>query len=330
MSDALRYVATPDEWKAFCAYGEVTSTDIWVHSVAVGMGAQSGALDGYEPLWNKLVAAMKVELLAGRWVAEGFVPGQDPRPVAIDAALWRKLEFDIFEQGAAGGGFKFVNLLLTNRARSDDVASESNGNSPLSQSLELIATPDEASELSRLKKVAPRPSASVSGASDPVYTSACLQLDQLEDRLWSRLRSHLLDRTYVARGLMKGGHEIATIQAELWSVLRCRFSCDEASTPNGDLVFSHVTIKVSNLARAATERAPGTIRRAIFTFLREQFASQSARKTKEDLLEKARAMVSPSISDTMFNEVWKEIKKAGEIPEDAVYRGRPPKKAVDN
>lgn len=329
LTESFRYVATPEDWVAFCAYGEVTSTDLWISSMAAGSGTTTDALHGYEILWRKLAAAVKVELLAGHWVAEGFVPGKDPHPVAIDPALWRKLEFDIFEHGAAGAGFEFVNVLLSKNASSQEFSLKANATYPLSQVLDHVATPEEVAELSRLRRIAPRPRLYILGVADPAYELACRQVDELEDRLWSVVRSHLLARTYVAKGLMKGGHEIGTIQAELWNVLRCRFWCDEASTLDGDLVFSHLTIHIGNLPSANPDKVPGTLRRDILAFLREHFASGVTKMRKKELLKKARASISPSISDTMFHDVWKSMNDADEIPELAVYRGRPPRKATD-
>lgn len=268
LTESFRHVATPEDWEAFCAYGEVNSTDLWIRGIVAGLETKPDAVDGYELLWRKLATNVKAKLLEGHWVAEGFVPGKDPQPVTIDPALWRKLEFDIFEHGASGGGFEFISLLLSEQAEQKHVASVGNATCLLSQALDLVATPEEAAELSRLRTIAPRPRVYILGSSDPAYELACRQVDELEDRLWSMVRAHLLARTYVARGLVKGSHEIATIQAELGNVLRCRFWCDEVSTLNGNLVISHVTIQVGKLSIASSEKAPGSLKRGTRAFLR--------------------------------------------------------------
>ncbi|UZK64643.1 hypothetical protein [Sphingomonas sp. M1-B02] len=326
LTESFRFVASTKQWTDFCRYGEVTGTDLWVSSMAAGSGPGAPhRLDGFEELWSGLASAVKHKLLAGEWAAEGFAPESGAHPISIDSNLWRSLEFDIFEQAAVGSGFKFSNLLLS--AKSALIPSlASQDPVPLSQVLDLVATSEERIELASLRPLTPRPRLLILGAPDP-HAHHYDRLGELEEQLWLRARQILISGQWRARGLPKGTHEITDIQPELWRVLECRFWRDEVFVAGGTVEIAHVTVRPRKASTDASEETPGTLRRAVGVFLREQFETRVGPVKKDDLFLELRSAVSNHISRNLFEEVWDTLRKAGQIPDGFTYGGRPPEKA---
>lgn len=335
LHESFRFVANDEQWQAFTAYGQVSATDLWLNALAEGPGARAPErLDGYDRLWSSLSAAVKVELAAGRWRAEGFDPAQGARPISIPAALWPLLEFDLMEEGVVGDGFKFVGLLISGEVidfrEGSEAVSLSIGAKPVSlvQLLELVATPDERSTLEFLRIAAPRPRLMFSESAETEQDRLYSRLSNLENELWARARSRLSSGEWAARGLPRGAHALVEIIPELWTHLVCNFWRNEVHDPISGVEFHHVTIRqLVSPAREDLDTTPGSLRRSVKTFLRRKAQRARSPIRKDDLLLEAKAYVAPHVSRTMLDEVLVELQRAGEIPEGLLFKGRPPLKA---
>jgi hypothetical protein len=136
LNESFQYVASPDDWQRFQAYGPVTPTDLWV----AGLGSSYGPLSGYDALSSKLATAAREKLFAGEWLAEGFDPERGPRLHQIDRYLWALLDLNVMENAAVGGGFKFVGLLISDQTPATvDQASKASARSTLLRWLETLA-----------------------------------------------------------------------------------------------------------------------------------------------------------------------------------------------
>jgi hypothetical protein len=325
----LEHVANPDEWARFQSCGDVTSTDLWINSLAAGGPSSPGRLDDYEPLARKLVGEVHRKLASGEWLGEGFDPSRGAELQRIDQHLWRVLEIDLHEEAASGAGFEFVSLLISSDQRPTEELNNAavsavklTGRVPLQDLLPLIATTEERDEYIRLNCGDPSPRMWILGGPESDWERSYRFCDELQGRLWGRVLPRLIAGEWLGRGLRAGTIDISPIPSILWSTLRCDFPKGEVWEVRGsNLRFYHTTIEeTGSVPGERPWSTPGSLRRRLTAWIQEQANAGRAPVRKEDLLKEARAFFAPEgISRNMFMETY----KAAQVPASFRIVGRP-------
>jgi hypothetical protein len=106
-------VATEEEWTEFTSLPKPDETTLWLVSMAETLTVRDRAVLRSRDLWEQFANRVRDKLREGHWRAEGYTPAAGPHPLPLDPKLWRLIDFDRFENRASGGGFSFVNLLIS-------------------------------------------------------------------------------------------------------------------------------------------------------------------------------------------------------------------------
>ena len=147
LEDCFRHVASEEEWAEFASLPKVDETTIWILSMGGSLSTRDRQMLRARELWELFASRVRDQLLAGHWRAEGFTPAAGPHPLPIDPKLWRLIDFDRFENSASGGGFVFVNLLISHN-RLD---------APVSHATKAAARADLRRWIEQLARQQPRP-----------------------------------------------------------------------------------------------------------------------------------------------------------------------------
>jgi hypothetical protein len=111
--EAFARVSSPMEWEEFNALRPANDTDYWIVSLGGILSARDREVLRYRELWAQFVEAMRMKLLAGEWVADGFNSQFGSRTIPIDARLWKILQISPGRDEAEGEGFRFINLSIS-------------------------------------------------------------------------------------------------------------------------------------------------------------------------------------------------------------------------
>jgi hypothetical protein len=185
----------------------------------------------------------------------------------------------------------------------------------------LVASAAERAEYTELQDAERAPLMWVLGAPKTLYERRHELCVELQGKLWARIIPSLRNGELLARGFPTDSVEPVAIPAELWPRLACDFAAQEVRGTNGfELHLYQVTIAASG--SAAKEYVPGSARRKVLGWLRDQAATGRVLVKKEDLLLEAKAAFpEETITLNLLTETLRDTGTA----EALLFRGRPPK-----
>lgn len=323
LAESFEFVASPDEWRVFRSFGEVTGVDLWINSMATGGPSTPGKLDECDRLRSTFLGRVLQRLRSGDWMAEGFDPAKGPELRPIPQQLWQVLEFSPYDDEVSGRGFKFVSIVISNAQREKSIALvlDSAGKVALHDIIEITATDDEAAKYAKLRSAASSPAMWILGASETEYEGRHRLCRALQDRIWQRVLPKLVSAEWSAEGLVPGEVEKTRIPAHIWTELQCDFSKDEAySAPDLGLHFYRVVIDLQPPPKQSI--TTGSTRRQLNDWLRTIAQEQRDPVRRSDLLQEAQTELgNTSITENLLDECL----RAEGLGPVLLFRGRPPK-----
>ncbi len=147
LEECFPHIASPEEWAEFVSLPKADETTLWILSMGDTLSLRDRQLLRSRDLWEKFATGVREKLLAGEWRAEGYAPAAGPHPLPLDPKLWRLIDFDRFQNSASGGGFYFVNLLISHNRL----------NAPVSHATKAAARADLKCWIEQLARQQPGP-----------------------------------------------------------------------------------------------------------------------------------------------------------------------------